>query len=173
MLYHGVLMRDATIRGVGATIAMAYMAFIGWLYVRQPQSASEVTGGLSASLGAYTIDQQAFDEGLRFFRRDQFEAARIAFQRADPVQRDARTQFYVAYSFYRQGWGRLYDDDALFAQGLQAVQRAMADAPNGRIVVDDPDLQMKSADELTAELEAGLRTEAADFNPLRLVRRRK
>jgi tetratricopeptide (TPR) repeat protein len=130
-----------------------------------------VTAGLAAGIGAYRIDQQAFEEGLRFFRRDEFAAARFAFERADRGRLDARTQFYVAYSYYRQRWGRVYQDDALFAQGLEAVNRAIARAPDGRIVVDDPDLQMRSADELKAELEAGLRREASDFNPARLTRR--
>jgi hypothetical protein len=40
-------------------------------------------------------------------------------------------------------------------------------------VVDDPDLQMRSADELRAELEAGLERDASDFNPLRVLRPRK
>lgn len=166
-------MREGLIRGGGAALAVAYAAFIGWLYVRQPQSAAEVTADLSARIGAYRVDTKAFEDGLQLFRRDEFAAARIAFERADPGQRDPLTQFYVAYSYYRQGWGRVYNDNALFAQGVEAVNRAMAHAPNGRIVVDDADLQMKSADELKAELEAGLRREASDFNPLRLVRRRK
>jgi hypothetical protein len=166
-------MPDATIRGVGLAIALIYASLIGWLYVRQPQSAAEVAGGLSASIGAYRIDSQAFDDGLGLFRRGEFAAARSAFARADPAQQDPRTQFYVAYSYYRQGWGRLYEDDDLFARGLEAVNRAIARAPGGRIVVDDPDLQMRSADELKAELEAGLRRDASDFNPARLLRSRK
>lgn len=166
-------MREGVIRGVGATLAVGYAAFIGWLYVRQPQTAAELTGALSHSIGSYRVDQQAFEDGLQFFRRDQFSAARTAFGRADPAQQDARTQFYIGYSYYREGWGRLYQDDALFAEGLEAVNRAMAHAPGGRIVVDDADLQMTSADELKAEIEAGLRLDASDFNPLRIVRPRK
>lgn len=108
-----------------------------------------------------------------FFRRDEFPAARAALERADPAQQDPRTQFYIAYSYYRQGWGRLYQDDALFAQGLETLTRAMARAPRGRIVVDDENLGMRSADELKAELEAGLRRDASDFNPLQIFRQRK
>ena len=87
--------------------------------------------------------------------------------RADPAQRDARTQFYIAYSFYRQGWGRVYNDDVLFTQGVAAIERAIALAPNQRLVVQDPGLGMPSADELRAELQRGLTREASDFNPLR------
>ena len=58
--------------------------------------------------------------------------------RADPAGRDALTQFYIAYTYYRQGWGRVYNDDALFKNGLEAVDRAIALAPDHRLVVDDP-----------------------------------
>jgi hypothetical protein len=121
----------------------------------------------------YRIDQQSFDDGVRFFRGDDFAAARSAFERADPAGRDARTQFYIAYTYYREGWGRTYHDDALFTQGLEVVNRAIALAPQQRLVVDDMDLGMRSADELKAEFEAGLRRDASDFNPFRAFDARK
>jgi hypothetical protein len=166
-------MSERTIRGAGVAGTVAYAALIGWLYLQQPQTLAQVTGGLTAVVGAYRIDQRAFDEGRRFFRNDQFVEARMAFERADPAVRDAITQFYIAYTYYRQGWGRMYSDDHLYALGLQAVDRAIALAPGGRIVVDDENLGMKSAEELKAELEAGLRREMSDFNPARLFRERK
>ena len=152
---------------------MAYGVLILWLAGSQPQSLSEVTGGLAASIGAYRIDPVAFDDGLRFFRQDKFIESRAAFARADPAGRDARTQFYVAYSYYRQGWGRLGHDDALYAQGLQAIDRAIAAAPDGRIVVDDPDLQLRTGDELRAEIVAGMTRDWSDLNPLRVLGARK
>ncbi|MEX2660377.1 MAG: hypothetical protein WD227_00555, partial [Vicinamibacterales bacterium] len=106
-------------------------------------------------------------------RKDQFVEARAAFARADPAEQDARSQFYMAYSYYRQGWGRVYSDDALFAEGLKHADKAIALAPSGRLVVDDTNLHMRSADELRAELQAGLERDASDFNPLRLLRERK
>jgi hypothetical protein len=166
-------MRETTTRAVGIVVAVGYAALIGWLYLRQPQTMAQVTGGLSAVVGAYTIDEQAFAEALRFFRNDQFVEARLAFERADPAVRDARTQFYIAYSYYRQGWGRTYHDDALYAEGLAAVERALALAPGRRIVVDDPNLGMRTGEELKAELEAGIRRDASDFNPMRLLGTRK
>src|SRR5436190_724473 len=158
-------MTDTATRSIGLGVVVAYAALIGWLYARQPQTLAQVTGGLSSVAGAYSIDQQAFDDGLRFFRNDQFVEARLAFERADPAVRDARTQFYIAYSYYRQGWGRLYHDDALYAEGLRAIDRAIALAPGGRLVVEDSNLAMHSGDELKAELEAGQRRELSDFNP--------
>lgn len=166
-------MRETFIRATGLAAALLYASLIVWLHVAQPRTMAQVTGGLASSIGAYRVDPQAFADGLQFFKRDQFVEARAAFARTDPAERDARTQFYIAYSYYRQGWGRLSSDDTLFAQGLAAVDKAIALAPGGRLIVDDPDLQMHSADELRAELQRGLTTEADDFNPLRIVRPRK
>lgn len=166
-------MKEAVIRGAGLAGALVYAAAIGWLYVAQPQNPSQVTGGLAAIVGVYHVDAQAFADGLQFFRKDQFVEARAAFARADPAERDATTQFYIAYSFYRQGWGRLYNDDTLFTAGLAAVDKAIALAPNGRLLVNDPDLQMRSADELRAELQRGATRDASDLNPLKVFRTRK
>src|SRR6266850_5075028 len=166
-------MRETVVRISGLTITIVYAVLIGWLYARQPATIAEVTGGLSAAIGAYHIDQQAFEDGLQFFRRDQFTEARARFARADPAQRDSRTQFYVAYSYYRQGWGRIYQDDDLYRQGIEAVDRAIALAPGGRIVVDDPTLRIHTADELKVELDSGTRRDASDLNPLRIFRERK
>lgn len=164
---------ERTVRIAGLGMSVAYGALIGWLYAHQPQTFAEVTGGLTSAVGAYRIDQQALEDGLRFFHNDQFVEARLAFERADPASRDPVTQFYIAYSYYRQGWGRFYHDDDLYAQGLQTIDRALAEAPGGRIAVDDPRLGMHTGEELKAELEAGLRRELSDFNPARLTRPRK
>jgi hypothetical protein len=161
------------VRAGGLVLSLLYAAVIGWTYVRQPQTVAQVTGGLSATVGAYRVDDRAFADGLAFFRNDRFVEARAAFARADPAERDARTQFYIAYSFYRQGWGRVYSDDALFGEGLKRVDLAISLASGGRLVVDDPDLKMHTADELRAELEAGMERDASDFNPFRLLGERK
>lgn len=157
----------------GLIVSLGYGLLILWLYATQPQTVAEVTGGLSSSIGAYRVDERAMQDGLRFFRRGQFVEARAAFERADPAHRDPTVQFYISYSYYRQGWGRLYSDDALFKLGLEAVDRAITLAPDHRLVVEDPDLGMHSADELRAELERGLTRDASDFNPMRLLQERK
>jgi hypothetical protein len=166
-------MPESAVRAVGLIASLAYGALVLWLYATQPQTMAQVSGGLTSIIGAYSIDQQAFDDGLRFFRADKFPEARAAFARADRAQRDARTQFYIAYAFYREGFGHVYNDDALFKQGIAAVDLAITLAPNGRLVVDDIDLQLRSGDELRAELQRGLTVEPSDFNPLRMLRKRK
>src|ERR671934_2772465 len=162
-------MPDWVIRTIGLALTVCGFAAIVWVYSRQPQTFAEATGALSATLGAYHVDEQAFADGFRFFHRDQFAAARFAFDRADPAHQDPRTQFYIAYSYYREGWGRMYVDRDLFARGLEAVNRAIAAAPHGRVVVDDANLEMRSGDELKAELEAGIHA-GTEVNPLTIFR---
>ena len=166
-------MREPVVRGVGLVASLAYAAVVAWLYATQPQTVGQVTGGFASIVGVYKIDPQAFADGLRFFRGNQFVEARAALLRADPAERDPMAQFYIAYAYYREGWGRLYSDDVLFGKGLVAVDKAIAAAPGGRVVVDDPDLKMHSADELRAELQRGVNRTASDFNPLRVLRTRK
>jgi hypothetical protein len=165
--------RDPLVRAGGLIASGAYAAFIVWLHVTQPQTIAQVTGGLASSVGVYRADPQAFADGLQFFRRDQFIEARAALMRADPAERDPQTQFYIAYSYYREGWRRLYRDDTLYARGLAAVEKAIRLAPNGRLVIDDPNLGMHSADELKTELDRGLKTDRSDFNPLKVFEKRK
>lgn len=160
------------LRMLGLVSAGVYAACIVWVHAVQPRTVAEVRGGVAATVGAYTIDRPAFDDGLRAFRADQFPEARRAFGRADPAGRDPMTQYYVAYSYLREGWGRFYEDDALYQQGAAALQRAVAASPGGVVTVDDPDLTLKSSDALAEAFARGQRREPADFNPLRVLGRR-
>jgi hypothetical protein len=166
-------MQHRLIQSVGIAWTILYAAFIIWVYATEPRTLKEVAAGAQAAAGAYEIDQGKFDNALMLFRREQFRAARDEWERADPLRRDARTQFYIAYAFYREGWGRLYNDDALFRQGLEAVNRAIALASAGTLTVDDPDLRMHTAAELKAELEQGTERSLGDLNPLKVLRERK
>ena len=166
-------MKPILVRVAGLVLAAAYASLIVWVYARQPRTVRQLTGGMAATVGAYKVDAVNFEEGLRFFRNDQFMEARAAFERADPAHQDALTQFYVAYSFYRQGWGRVYKDAALFRLGLEAVDRAIAHAPGGRLVVSDGNLGMHTADELRAELQRGAQRSMSDLNPMKVFEPRK
>jgi tetratricopeptide (TPR) repeat protein len=161
-------MTSRWLRVIGLALSVIYAAFIVWVYAAQPRTLAEVRGGVAASVGAYAIDRPSFDAGLAFFRRDQFVEARSAFARADPAQRDPTTQYYIAYSFMRQGWGRLYHDDELYRQAQAALKKAVAASPTGSVRVDDPGLALRSSDELQAELERGLTRTASDFNPVKM-----
>src|ERR687886_2013856 len=127
------------IPALGVAWTLVYAAFVVWLYATAPRSFAEVTTQASVAAGTYEVDRARFEAGRELFLREQYAAARDEWSRADPARRDARTQFYIAYAFYREGWGRVYNDDALFRQGLEAVNRAISLAQGGTLTVDDPD----------------------------------
>ncbi len=175
-------MKEKYIQVLGIVLTGFYAVFIAFLYLAEPKTLEEVSTKAITTIenattkgqviiGTYQIDQAKFNEGLRAFRQDNFLVARDSFEKADPERRDAKTQFYIAYSYYRQGWGRVSNDDVLFRQGLEAVNRVIRLDSNFRS--DDANLQLRTPVELKNELEEGLRVTADDFNPLRLVRERK
>jgi hypothetical protein len=166
-------MRHRLIQWVGIVWTLLYAALVVWLYAAAPRSVGEVATRASVAAGTYEVDRARFDAGRELFLREQYAAARVEWERADPARRDARTQFYVAYSFYREGWGRVYNDDALFRQGLEAVNLANGLSPDATFTVEDPELKMHTAAELKAELESGLERTSDDFNPLKVFRERK
>lgn len=166
-------MQSRIIQVTGFAFTLAYAVLIVWLYATEPRTFKEVATGAQVAAGTYQVNEEKFNSALDLFRREQFRAARDEWQRADPAQGDARTQFYIAYSFYREGWGRLYYDQQLFKQGLEAVDRAIALSSASPLSVDDPNLQMHSAAELKAELEQGTERSWSDVNPLKVLRTRK
>ncbi len=166
-------MKSRAIQISGLVLSIAYAVFIIWIYATEPRSLREVATSAQVSTGTYQIDQAKFDLAHSLFLRDQFRAARDEWQRADPAQGDARTQFYIAYAFYREGWGRVYNDQDLFRQGLDAANRAANLSNAAPLVVDDPALQMHTVAELKAELEQGVERSWGDVNPLKVLRTRK
>lgn len=175
-------MNEKHIQTTGILLTTVYAVFIVWLYAVEPKSLEElpikaqttienVTTKTQIVVGTYEVDKQLFDEGLKAFRADNFILARDLFSRADPEKRDAKTQFYIAYSFYRQGFGRVSNDDALFKQGLEQINSVIALDKNFKS--DDANLQLKTPVELKAEFEEGLKVTASDFNPFKVLRERK
>jgi hypothetical protein len=167
------LVREALLPVLAILILTLGGGAVGWVYVTRPASFADAATGAKVAAGVYEVDEARFQSGLGLFRREQFPAARDEWARADPAQRDARTQFYVAYSFYRQGWSRLRHDDALFRQGLAAVERAQALSAGAPWTSDDPDLKIRTPAELRAEIQRGLTTSWEDLNPLRVLDERK
>ena len=165
-------MRQRAAQVLGLALTLLYAALIVWLYATEPRSFKDVATGAQVATGTYQVDQEKFNAALALFRRDQFRAARDEWQRADPAQSDPKTQFYIAYAFYREGWGRVYYDQNLFGQGIEAVNRAIALSP-APLIVDDENLQMRTAAELKAELEQGTERTWSDLNPVEVIRKRK
>jgi len=166
-------MRQKSIQAAGIVLTFSYAAFIIWIYAMEPRTFKEVASSAEIAVGTYQIDQEKFNNALALFQREQFRAARDEWLRADPAQGDARTQFYISYAFYREGWGRVYYDQDLIKQGLEAINRAIALTANGSLTVDDPNLQMHSAAEVKAELEQAKERSWSDLNPFKIFRTRK
>lgn len=175
-------MKETHVQILGIFFSIFGFILVAWLYLAAPQSLAEVPTKARETIesattqgqiltGTYEIDQTKFNDGLQAFRTDNFIVARDNFAKADPEQRDAKTQFYIAYSFYRQGWGRTYNDDALFKQGLDQINRVIRLDKNFKS--DDANLKMKLPAELKNEFEEGLKLTPEDFNPLKVFRERK
>ncbi len=175
-------MKEKYIQSLGIVLIICYGFFILWLYWAEPKNLVEVSTKAKETIentttkgqiiiGTYEVDAAKFGDGLKAFRAENYVAARSFFENADPERRDAKTQFYIAYSFYRQGFGKLYNDDELFKKGLEETNRLLTLDKNFK--ADDADLKMKTPAELKNEFEEGLRLTAEDFNPLKLTRERK
>ncbi|MDT4969073.1 MAG: hypothetical protein QOJ64_3810 [Acidobacteriota bacterium] len=166
-------MQHRLIQSVGIAWTILFAAFIIWIYATEPRTFREVAAGAKSVTGTYEIDQGRFNAALDMFQREQFRAARQEWELADPGHKDARTQFYIGYAFYREGFGHWYYDTDLFRQGLEAANRAINLSPDVTLIIDDPNLQMHTAAELKAELEQGIERGLGDVNPLKVFRRRK
>ncbi|MEZ5346682.1 MAG: hypothetical protein R2681_14110 [Pyrinomonadaceae bacterium] len=175
-------MKENHIQILGIAVTLIFGGFIAWVYVVEPKSVEDLSVKAKETIAnattkaqvitnTYEIDQSKFSEGLLEFRRDNFIVARDLFEKADVENRDPKTQFYIAYTFYRQGWGRFSNDDELFEKGLRQVERLMK--LDNDFKSDDRDLKMKTPVELKHEFEEGLRVTADDFNPFKLTRERK
>ena len=175
-------MKEKYLQILSIILTVFYGFAIVWLYWAEPKSLEEVSVKAQESIasattkgeiivGTYEVDREKFEQGIKAFRADNFILARDLWQRADPEKRDARTQFYIAYSFYRQGWGRVSNDDTLFRQALEQLKRVSALDKDFRAA--DENLKLQTPVELRNELEEGLKVTAGDFNPFRVFGERK
>ena len=155
-----------TVQISGLAIALLYGACIAWLYVRQPRSLEELRTQVAVEANVYRINQANFDEATKHFNAGRYQVAIDQFELADPAHNDARTQFFIAYCYYRLGRGQIYDDDEMFKKGLAAVERCLAVAPNNIFETDRADLEIKSAVALRQRFKDGLGVTPSDFNPL-------
>ncbi len=177
-----ITVKETYIQTLGIAIFAVFGVFIVFLYAAEPRSLEEISTKARTTIenavttgqvvtGTYEVNAALFGEGVTAFRADNFVLARDLFDRADPEKRDPATQFYIAYSFYRQGFGRVSNDDALFRSGIEALDRVVMLDRN--FTATDPDLKLKTPAELRNELDEGLKVSAGDFNPLKVFRERK
>lgn len=175
-------MTEKYIQIFGIVLTVFYGFFVAWIYIAEPKTLTELPAKAQETIekatttaqvitNTYEIDQMKFNEALTAFRNDNFIVARDLFSKADPENRDAKTQYYIAYSFYRQGFGRLSNDDELFKKGLEQINKVILLDKNFKS--DDANLQIKTPVELKNEFEEGLKITAGDFNPLKVFRERK
>ncbi len=175
-------MNTKFIQITGIALTVLYGLFVVWIYWAAPKDFRDATlkarEGVTKAVSTtqvitntYEVDKTKFQEGISAFRSENYVLARDRFQRADPEARDAKTQYYIAYSFYREGWGRFSNDDELFQKALKQVE--VVKRLGGDFRADDPDLKLARPVELEAELNDGLRVTAGDFNPLKVIRERK
>jgi hypothetical protein len=141
--------------------------------VRQPRSFAEIKTQAAVEANVYSVKQDNFDEAISQFNQGQHQVAIDQFKLADPAERDAQTQFYIAYSYYLLGRGRFTDDDEMFQKGLAAIDRCIARAPNNIFAIDRGDLEIKNAGQLRARFLEGLAITPADFNPLNWFKKTK
>jgi hypothetical protein len=175
-------MNTKFIQTSGIALTVIYGLFVVWIYWTAPKELAEIPSKARETVSSaaskarvatntYDIDKVKFQEGIAAFRNDEFIVARDRFAKADPEVRDAATQYYIAYSLYRQGWGRFTNDDELFAKALSQLEKV--NRIDGDYRSNDADLKLKRPVELENELNEGLRVTVADFNPLKVIRERK
>lgn len=175
-------MKEKYLQIFGIALTVFYGLFVAWIYIAEPKTLTELptkaqetiekaTTTAQVITNTYEIDQTKFNEGLTAFRADNFVVARDSFAKADTESRDAKTQYYIAYSFYRQGFGKVSNDDELFKKGLEQVNKVIQLDKNFKS--DDANLQLKTPAELKNEFEEGLKVTPSDFNPLKVFRERK
>ncbi|HEX8844284.1 MAG TPA: hypothetical protein VF791_06555 [Pyrinomonadaceae bacterium] len=161
-------MQHKLIQSVGIAWTLLFAVFIVWIYATEPRSLKAVMTGARVVAGTYEVDKAKFDAALEMFKNKNYPAAADEFQRADPEQRDFRTQFYIAYSFYRDGCNWLRGDDTQFKKAMAAVDRAIALVPEGsNYVINDEgvDIPLRTPAELKAELTEGLEVSWGDLLP--------
>jgi hypothetical protein len=161
-------MNERTIQIFSIFLTTIVSFAIVWLYLAEPKTIAEVATKSAVTLGTYEIDKTKFEEGLRLFRAENYPVSRDFFLKADPEKRDSKTQFYIAYSFYRQGFGKVYSDDALFKQGMESLKTVESGFKS-----DDSDLKLQTAAELKNELQQGIEKTIDDINPLKIFREKK
>jgi hypothetical protein len=162
---HQNKMRRA-IQVAGLVVTILYGSFIVWVYARRPQTLAELKTQASIQASVYHINQQNFDEAIKEFNGADYNSAIGQLKLADPAQQDPPSQYYIAYSYYLLGRGRIFNDEDMFNNAIKAVDRCLDNAPNHIFEIDRSDLEIKNADTLRQKLIDGLKHTMPNLNPL-------
>ena len=147
-------------------IALLYGFFIVWLYVHHPQSLSELKTQASVQANVYHVNEPNFNEAIKEFDAGDYNSAIGQFKLADPADRDPASQYYIAYSYYILGRGRIFNDEDMFNKGVVAVNRCLDNATDHIFQMDRSDLEITNADTLRQKLVEGLKHTMPSLNPL-------
>jgi len=161
-----------TIQITGLVITIIYASFIAWLYVRRPASLAELKTQAIVQANVYHINQPNFDEAMKDFDACDYNSAVGQLNLADPAQKDSTTQYYIAYSYYLLGRGRIFNDEDLFNKAIEADIRCLDNTPNHIFEIDRADLEIKNADTLRQKLIYGLKHTTSSLNPLNWFKKR-
>ena len=165
LLNHPITMK-AAVQISGLVIAILYASIIGWIYVRRPQSLAELKTQASVQANLYHISQENFDAAIKEFDAGDYNSAIGQFKLADPAEKDPSSQYYIAYSYYLLGRGRIFNDEDMFKRAIDAVNRCLDNAPNHIFETDRADLEIRNADTLRQKLVEGLKHTMPSLNPL-------
>jgi len=155
-----------TIQVLGLATSVLYASFIVWVYARRPQSLAELKTQASIQANVYHINQQNFDEAIKEFDTGDYNSAIGQLKLADPAQKDPTSQYYIAYSYYLLGRGRIFNDEDMFNRAIEAIDRCLDNAPNHIFEIDRGDMEIKNADTLRQKLIEGLKHTMPSLNPL-------
>ena len=167
--------REDIVRGGGLVVTVFYALAIVWIYARQPETFAEVSGGLASAIGAYRIDEQSFADGLDVLSKGSVRRPLEPLSHAPtrPNAMRGRSFTLPTATTAKDGTG-MYSDDQLYGEGLKVIDKAIALAPDGRLVVDDLELLDAQRRRIAGRSStAGLKRDASDLNPLRVFGTRK
>jgi len=158
------------LQAIGVVLSLIYGCGIAWVYLRHPRSLAELKTQASVEANVYQINRENFTEAMKEFDAADYNSAVGQLALADPAQKDATCQFYIAYCYYLIGRGRIFNDEDTFKKGLDAVNRCLDVSPNHIFEIDRGDLEIRNADSLRQKFVEGLKRTPSSLNPLNWFR---
>ena len=113
-------MREPVIRGVGLAASLAYAAAVGLALCHAAADRRAGDRRLRRRSSAPTRStRRRSTTGCGSSAPTSSSRRARRFARADAAERDAQAQFYIAYAYYREGWGRALQRRRAVRQGAR------------------------------------------------------